>query len=68
MFIFNKRLHLINIYTSYNLYNTIIQVITCPIIAIQVITCTIVIENTSELVQFYLQWPICVINPYDSIH
>ena len=36
-----------NIYTSYNLYNTIIQVITCRIIAIQVITCTIVIENTS---------------------
>ena len=44
-------------YTSYNLYNTIIQVITCPIIAMQVITCpiiamqvitcTIVIENTS---------------------
>ena len=28
-------------------YNTIIQVITCPIIAMQVITCTIVIENTS---------------------
>ena len=34
----------------------------------QVITCTIVIENTSKLVQFYLQWPICVINPYDNIH
>ena len=33
--------------TSYNLYITIIQDITCPIIAMQVITCTIVIENTS---------------------
>ena len=33
--------------TSYNWYNTILQVITCPIIAMQVITCTIVIENTS---------------------
>ena len=34
-------------YASYNLYNTIIQVITCPSIAMQDITCTIVIENTS---------------------
>ena len=44
--------------TSYNLYKifiqvitcitpSYIQVITCPIIAMQVITCTIVIENTS---------------------
>jgi hypothetical protein len=37
----------IYIYICYNLHNTIIQVITCPIIAMQDITCTIVIENTS---------------------